>query len=149
MYYQDKGEYKLILKGTSTKTYNGRKNGDTIAGMVENTKIKNVIVSSENVKFINNKIPDCLFGGEQNYNTSIAKITIPNTITEIGKDAFDCHILTNLNIPKNLVTVISNAVYGIQMKKLELPETLTYIDDRGFYASQQLEEIYIPDSVTV
>lgn len=148
MYYQDKGEYKLILKGTSTKTYNGRKNGDTIAGMVENTKIKNVIVSSENVKFINNKIPDCLFGGEQNYNTSIAKITIPNTITEIGKDAFDCHILTNLNIPKNLVTVISNAVYGIQMKKLELPETLTYIDDRGFYASQQLEEIYIPDSVT-
>lgn len=148
MYYQDKGEYKLILKGTSTKTYNGRKNGDTIAGMVENTKIKNVIVSSENVKFINNKIPDCLFGGEQNYNTSIAKITIPNTITEIGKDAFDCHILTNLNIPKNLVTVRSNAVYGIQMKKLELPETLTYIDDRGFYASQQLEEIYIPDSVT-
>ena len=148
MYYQDKGEYKLILKGTSTKTYNGRKNGDTIAGMVENTKIKNVIVSSENVKFINNKIPDCLFGGEQNYNTSIAKITIPNTITEIGKDAFDCHILTNLNIPKNLVTVRSNAIYGIQMKKLELPETLTYIDDRGFYASQQLEEIYIPDSVT-
>ncbi len=147
-YYQDKGEYKLILKGTSTKTYNGRKNGDTIAGMVQNTKIKNVVVSSENVTFINNKIPDCLFGGEQNYNTSIAKIIIPDTITEIGKDAFDCHILTNLNIPKNLVTVRSNAIYGIQMKKLELPETLTYIDDRGFYASQEIEEIYIPDSVT-
>ena len=147
-YYQDKGEYKLILKGTSTKTYDGRKNGDTIAGMVENTRIKNVIVSSENVTFINNKIPDCLFGGEQNYNTSIAKIIIPDTITEIGKDAFDCHILTNLNIPKNLVTVRSNAIYGIQMRKLELPETLTYIDDRGFYASQELEEIYIPDSVT-
>ena len=147
-YYQDKGEYKLILKGTSTKTYNGRKNGDTIAGMVQNTKIKNVVVSSENVTFINNKIPDCLFGGEQNYNTSIAKIIIPDTITEIGKDAFDCHILTNLNIPKNLVTVRSNAIYGIQMKKLELPETLTYIDNRGFYASQEIEEIYIPDSVT-
>ena len=92
--------------------------------MVQNTIIQNVIVSSENVKFINNKIPDCLFGGEQNYNTSIAKIIIPNTITEIGKNAFDCHKLTNLNIPKNLVTVRSNAIYGIQMTKLELPETL-------------------------
>lgn len=147
-YYQDKGEYKLILKGTSTKVYDGMKNGDTIAGMVEKTKIKNVVASVEHVKFENNKIKDSTFGGDQNYNTTIVKITIPDTIIEIGKNAFDCHILTNLNIPKNLVTVRSNAIYGIQMKKLELPETLTYIDNRGFYASQELEEIYIPDSVT-
>lgn len=65
-YYQDKGEYKLIFKGTSTKVYDGMKNGDTIAGMVENTKIKNVVISAEHVIFENNKIKDSTFGGDQN-----------------------------------------------------------------------------------
>ena len=147
-YYQDKGEYKLILKGTSTKTYNGRKNGDTIAGMVQNTKIKNVVVSSENVTFINNKIPDCLFGGEQNYNTTIVKITIPDTITEMGNNVFNCRSLTNLNIPKSLIKIGDNCIRSTFVNKIELPETLTYIDDRGFYASQEIEELYIPDSIT-
>ena len=147
-YYQDKGEYKLILKGTSTKVYDGMKNGDTIAGMVEKTKIKNVVVSAEHVKFENNKIKDSTFGGDQNYNTSIVKITIQNTITEIGNNVFNCRSLTNLNIPKSLVKIGDNSIRSTLVKKIELPKTLTYIGDRGFYGSTKIEEIYIPDSVT-
>lgn len=147
-YYQDKGEYKLILKGTSTKVYDGMKNGDTIAGMVEKTKIKNVVVSAEHVKFENNKIKDSTFGGDQNYNTSIVKITIQNTITEIGNNVFNCRSLTNLNIPKSLVKIGDNSIRSTLVKKIELPKTLTYIGDRGFYGSTKIEELHIPDPVT-
>lgn len=146
-YYQDKGEYKLIFKGTSTKVYDGMKNGDTIAGMVENTKIKNVVISAEHVIFENNKIKDSTFGGDQNYNTTIVKITIPDTITEIGKDAFVCANLTNVNMPKNLKTIEDGAFYACKFKTLNFPNTLKKI---GYFAFPicALENLTIPNSVT-
>lgn len=124
------------------------KNGDTIAGMVEKTKIKNVVISAEHVIFENNKIKDSTFGGDQNYNTTIVKITIPDTITEIGNNVFNCRSLTNLNIPKSLIKIGNNSIRSTLVKKIELPETLTYIGDRGFYGSTKIEELHIPDSVT-
>lgn len=146
-YYQDKGEYKLIFKGTSTKVYDGMKNGDTIAGMVENTKIKNVVISAEHVIFENNKIKDSTFGGDQNYNTTIVKITIPDTITEIGKDAFVCANLTNVNMHKNLKTIEDGAFYACKFKTLNFPNTLKKI---GYFAFPicALENLTIPNSVT-
>ena len=145
-YYQDKGEYKLIFKGTSTKVYDGMKNGDTIAGMVENTKIKNVVISAEHVIFENNKIKDSTFGGDQNYNTTIVKITIPDTITDIGKDAFVCANLTNVNMPKNLKTIEDGAFYEMKMEELILPEGLETIGASAFRIST-FTNLVIPNSV--
>ena len=145
-YYQDKGEYKLIFKGTSTKVYDGMKNGDTIAGMVEKTKIKNVVISAEHVIFENNKIKDSTFGGDQNYNTTIVKITIPDTITTIGKDAFVCANLTNVNMPKNLKTIEDGAFYEMKMEELILPEGLETIGASAFRIST-FTNLVIPNSV--
>ena len=59
--------------------------------------------------------------------TSVTSVTIPDTVTRIGNDAFsDCSLLTSLDIP-NSVTTIGN---------------------RAFMACSQLEHITIPASVT-
>lgn len=59
-YYKDKGEYKVIFTGTSTKSYDGYSSLGTIIGEIKD--INNIIVSFEKVQFQNNKLSDYILG---------------------------------------------------------------------------------------
>lgn len=102
-YYQDKGEYKVIFKGNSTIQYIRL---TSIASLLNDITLKNinVIVSFEHVNFQNNKLNERILQGNQD-NSNIVKVILPDNITIIGRYAFSCVNLTNVNMPKNLKTI--------------------------------------------
>ena len=83
-------------------------------------------------------------------NTSLAKVVIPETVTEFGVGVFiDCRNLTTVNIPKGLTELTSFTFSGCSsLKSVKLPEGLVTIGQSAFYHCSALEEIDIPNSVT-
>ena len=70
----------------------------------------------------------------------LEKITLPDTITEIGAEAFsECEALKEINLPSNLASIYYHAFY--ECKKLEsiiIPESVTFIDNGAFYGCKSL-----------
>ncbi|MEE3428047.1 MAG: leucine-rich repeat domain-containing protein [Ruminococcus sp.] len=79
----------------------------------------------------------------------VQEVKIPNTVTQIGKEAF--HNLISLNsvtIP-NTVTWIGEGAFSecISLKKVELSSKLEELPKESFYHCKSLKEITIPMSV--
>ena len=97
------GEYKLIFKGTALIEYT---KPVSIASLLNNIALKNIsiTVNFENVNFQNNKLSDLILQGIHT-NLNVVKVVLPDTIVTIGREAFHCVNLTNVNMPKNLKTI--------------------------------------------
>lgn len=78
----------------------------------------NVILSDSIEQIENEAFKNC---------NMIKSITVPLSVTRIGKEAFSC---------------------CSSLKKLQLPESINEIDDEAFLGCTSLEEVYMPDSVT-
>ncbi|MEI0530373.1 leucine-rich repeat protein [Brachyspira pilosicoli] len=143
-----KGEYKLIFKGNSTAQYDFIK-GSSIAGLINEISLKdiNITITFEYVNFPNNTLNPYILGGGQNLNKNIVKVILPDTITTIGHDAFNCNNLQNINMPKNLQTIEDSAFFEMKMKELILPDGLTTIGKCAFRGCT-FTNLIIPDSVT-
>ena len=82
--------------------------------------------------------------------SSLTSITIPNSVTSIGKWAFaGCSSLTSITIP-NSVTSIRDAVFQScsSLSSITIPNSVTSIGDQAFYECSSLTSITIPNSVT-
>lgn len=88
--------------------------------------------------------------GEKAFNhNAITELVIPDSVTEIGKEAFaSCTGLTDVKLPKSL-EVISDGIFFscAALKTVTLPENLKEIGERAFYYNA-ITELNIPDSVT-
>lgn len=106
------------------------------------------------------------------YSTGITEITIPESVTEISKNAFSysdklvkvtlpssltkladsvfigCSSLTTVNIPKNLTSVGSFALSGTAIESIVLPETVTELGDGAFSRCTKLTSVNIPEGIT-
>ena len=80
-------------------------------------------------------------------NTGIISITIPNTVTRIGHNAFNgCTSLTSITIP-NSITTMGNYVFGGCTSLTQLPTfpvTLTTLSEGTFNGCTGLTSITIP-----
>lgn len=89
-------------------------------------------------------IADRAFAG-----TEIESIIIPNSVTHIGKEAFECCIeLKSVILPDGLTTIdedVFSQCYAL--KSIRIPSSVRTIKNGVFY-SAGIESIYIPDSVT-
>jgi hypothetical protein len=74
---------------------------------------------------------------------------IPNTVNNIGDDAFDsCESLTNVTIPSGVTNIGDGAFfYCIHLAGITIPNTVTSIGDSAFSYCSSLRSITIPDSV--
>ena len=82
--------------------------------------------------------------------TSLTSITIPNGVTSIADGAFfGCSSLTSITIP-NSVTSIGGSAFSfcINLTSITIPNGVTSIGDGAFYCCISLPSITIPNNVT-
>ncbi len=82
--------------------------------------------------------------------SSLTSVTIPNSVTSVGSSAFDnCSSLTSVTIP-NSVTSIGGYAFSrcSSLTSVTIPNSVTSIGDWAFYECSSLTSITIPNSVT-
>ena len=91
------------------------------------------------------RIPDYFFSN-LDYEESLV---IPDSVTEIGKFAFENSSIENIVLPKNLVSIEEGTFSGsnIELSENSLPGSLRMIGKSAFQNCDSLTELYIPDSV--
>ena len=103
-------------------------------------------------------VPDTLLGypvvniddGALAENDELTKITLPDSITGIGEEAFSgCSSLTSINIPDG-VTSIERSTFSncYALTALTLPDGVTSIGDGAFSCCYGLTNLVLPTSIT-
>ena len=76
-------------------------------------------------------------------------ITIPNSVTSIGDEAFyRCSKLTSITIPNRVTTIVKSAFEWSGLTSITIPNSVTNIGDYAFSYCTGLTSITIPNSVT-
>lgn len=105
------------------------------------------------------------------YSSNLTKVTIPDSVAQIGKEAFcacveltsitipgsvakiesgafeGCHNLTNATIKKGVATIGEYAFYNcIRLKNVTMSSSVTMIDHAAFYCCGSLSDVYYTGS---
>ena len=87
---------------------------------------------------------------EKHIPKNIIKCIIPNSVINIGDEAFwDCSSLKEITIPDS-VTSIGYRTFShcYSLKEITIPDNVIYISSFAFSFCESLKEIIIPDSIT-
>ncbi len=84
------------------------------------------------------------------YETKITEITLPNSVTRIGKGAFSyCKYLTGITLSQNITSFPSDTFYNCtSLSSFTIPTSVTSIGSSCFAHCSGLTEITIPNSIT-
>ncbi len=108
------------------------------------SKSSRFIVTEEGL-LIDNQLDNIIsYDGKAQY------VTIPDSVTSIGNDAFgECESLQQITIPDS-VTSIGNCAFSCcrSLQQITIPDSVTSIDNEAFSWCESLQQITIPDSVT-
>ena len=76
-------------------------------------------------------------------------ISFDDDITTISRDAFSSSNITSITIPNSVTTIGNNAFYGCsKLESVTIPDSVTSIDYYAFAYCSSLTSVTIPDSVT-
>ena len=83
-------------------------------------------------------------------NDNLKSVTIPETVTSIGANAFGCCSgLTTLTLPNSLKNIGEYAFSGcIGLTSISIPNSVTSIGEQAFYGCSSLTSVTIGNSVT-
>ncbi|MBQ1773691.1 MAG: leucine-rich repeat protein [Prevotella sp.] len=81
----------------------------------------------------------------RNYN--ITGVTLPNTVTTIGRSAFSNSGLLTISLPADLERIEPGTFSYTRLKNVQLPEKLKYIGTSAFTATE-LTTVFIPSEVS-
>lgn len=74
--------------------------------------------------------------------------SIPNTVTAIGRAAFEGTNLIKVDIPASVTSIGAGAFQACEkLTKVVMPPSLTHIDNHAFFDCINLESVNIPDKV--
>jgi tetratricopeptide (TPR) repeat protein len=84
------------------------------------------------------------------YRAGLKTISIPDSVTRIGKSAFsECFILESVIIPDSVTSIGDSAFSSCRsLKSITIPDSVTSIGEEAFMECRLLKTITIPDSVT-
>ena len=79
-----------------------------------------------------------------------ASTVIPNTVEEIGEDAFyKCSGLTSVVIPNSVTSIGESAFFGCKgLTSVVIPNSVTSIGEHAFQYCRDLTSVVIPNGVT-
>lgn len=82
-------------------------------------------------------------------NYDFKTVSLPDTITQIGKSAFEsCSLLESINIPQQVVEIQERTFYECtNLKTIKFPEGLTDIRNFAFWYCEKLESIEFPSTL--
>ena len=140
--------FELYSDGTMKISGTGAiKLSDAKSGSETLTSISQKIKSVEIEEGITELAEDCFKG----FTVSFNKITLPSTLTTIGKNAFrDCRMLEEIDIPDS-VTSIGEMAFNLNssvLTNIKVPAGVTEIPDNAFSSCYQLRTITIGENVT-
>ena len=131
-------------EGESDYTYNALDDG-TIEIKGYNGSAENVVIPAQ----IDGKSVTRI--GNNAFEKSSAKeIVIPDSVTEIGSQAFSgCEKLTGVLIPNSVTMIQDNAFFGCKsLASITIPDSVTDIEMQAFCNCASLKSVTIPASVT-
>ena len=123
--------------------------------------IKSVIIN-DGITYIGNEMFKQLFmlenvtiansvsfiGHSAFYDSSLAEINLPNSLTSINPYTFyHCGPLNHITIPESVTTIGREAFSGSSLTSITIPDSVTFIEYYAFYGCQSLVNVSIPDSI--
>ena len=121
-----------------------------IAVLLVVTAILLMLVPSGDVQAVSERGDYIMDGGTLvSYKGSEANLTLPNTITTIGKDAFSGNDkLVSVNIPDSVTTIDYAAFENCRyLQKVSIPESVRTIGSSAFSGCTSLNSVNIPGKV--
>ena len=91
-------------------------------------------------------IPDYAF----DYITTLTRVTLPDTIAKIGKDAFsECHALTEIALPASVTEIGEFAFSSCEsLGSISFPEGITVLPRNVCYSCKSLANVVLPTTLT-
>ena len=131
-------------------TYKGRTNSYTGNSYITggNYSIPTTVIYN-NKEYTVTAIGDSAFYGSENWQTKAWRITVPSTVTKIGKYAFsNLRNLTSVSLPdniKSLPTGLFRSSYHLQT--VHLPKDIAEIPDSAFIDCSALDTVSLPAGI--
>lgn len=148
-YYLDESEKSMVCNSSSILTCS-----EVVSLYSHNTSAMTNAVIGDCVTVIDSGAFGGAWGTDQE-TKSLSSVTIPNTVTQIGDDAFANSAITGLTLPNGLTTIgfstdtsTGGGTFLLckNLKTINLPSTLTRLAHRTFQDSG-LESITLPSSL--
>ena len=81
---------------------------------------------------------------------ALSSITLPDSLTSIGDNAFfSCFALSSVSLPNSLTNIgYGTFAYCAALTSVSLPDSLTSIGDDAFACCSTLTSVTLPDSLT-
>ncbi len=96
-----------------------------------------------------NGLPVTSIGDRAFLGAGLTSVTIPNSVTSIGYEAFaGCAGLTNVTIPNSVITIGEVAFSGAGLTSVTIPNSVANIGGYAFYGCTRLTSVTIPNGIT-
>ena len=108
------------------------------------------VVIPEEVNYMNRIRKVTSIGESAFWHCSITSVTIPNSVTSIGRYAFEwCSRLTSVTIGNSVTSIGDHAFYNCnRMTSVSIGNSVTSIGNDAFLKCKGLTSVTIPNSVT-